>query len=70
MTTDRGPKRCTVRAGGVTVSAQAKGAGMIEPGFATMLCFVQTDAEVADPDAELCAARSPARSSGSPSTAR
>ena len=25
MTTDKGPKRCTVRAGGVTVSAQAKG---------------------------------------------
>jgi glutamate N-acetyltransferase/amino-acid N-acetyltransferase len=53
MTTDKGPKRCTVRAGGVTVSAQAKGAGMIEPGFATMLCFVQTDAEVTDPDATL-----------------
>jgi len=53
MTTDKGPKRCTVRAGGVTVSAQAKGAGMIEPGFATMLCFVQTDAEVDDPDAAL-----------------
>jgi glutamate N-acetyltransferase/amino-acid N-acetyltransferase len=53
MTTDRGPKRCTLRAGGVTVSAQAKGAGMIEPGFATMLCFVQTDAEVTDPDAAL-----------------
>jgi glutamate N-acetyltransferase/amino-acid N-acetyltransferase len=53
MTTDKGPKRCTVRAGGVTISAQAKGAGMIEPGFATMLCFVQTDAEVADPDSKL-----------------
>ena len=53
MTTDRWPKRCAVRAGGVTVSAQAKGAGMIEPGFATMLCFVQTDAAIADPDAAL-----------------
>jgi glutamate N-acetyltransferase / amino-acid N-acetyltransferase len=53
MTTDKGPKRCTVRAGGVTLSAQAKGAGMIEPGFATMLCFIQTDAEVAEPDAAL-----------------
>jgi glutamate N-acetyltransferase/amino-acid N-acetyltransferase len=53
MTTDRGPKRCTVHAGGVTISAQAKGAGMIEPGFATMLCFVQTDAEVPDPEATL-----------------
>jgi glutamate N-acetyltransferase/amino-acid N-acetyltransferase len=53
MTTDKGPKSCTVRAGEVTVSAQAKGAGMIEPGFATMLCFVQTDAVVEDPDAIL-----------------
>ncbi|HKH23308.1 MAG TPA: bifunctional ornithine acetyltransferase/N-acetylglutamate synthase, partial [Solirubrobacterales bacterium] len=53
MTTDRGPKRCTVRMDGVTVSAQAKGAGMIEPGFATMLCFVQTDAAIPDPEAAL-----------------
>jgi glutamate N-acetyltransferase/amino-acid N-acetyltransferase len=53
MTTDRTPKACTVRAGEVTVSAQAKGAGMIQPGFATMLCFVQTDAEVADPEAAI-----------------
>jgi glutamate N-acetyltransferase/amino-acid N-acetyltransferase len=56
LTTDRWPKRCTLRAGGVTLSAQAKGAGMIEPGFATMLCFVQTDAVVEDPDAALRAA--------------
>jgi glutamate N-acetyltransferase/amino-acid N-acetyltransferase len=53
MTTDRTPKLCTVRSEGVTVSAQAKGAGMIEPGLATMLCFIQTDAEVANPDAAL-----------------
>ncbi|MFL5899339.1 MAG: bifunctional glutamate N-acetyltransferase/amino-acid acetyltransferase ArgJ [Solirubrobacterales bacterium] len=53
LTTDRWPKRCTLRAGGVTLSAQAKGAGMIEPNMATMLCFVQTDAVVADADALL-----------------
>ncbi|MGI8462500.1 MAG: bifunctional ornithine acetyltransferase/N-acetylglutamate synthase [Solirubrobacterales bacterium] len=53
MTTDRSPKRCTVRAGAVTLSAQAKGAGMIEPNFATMLCFVQTDAVIEDPAAVL-----------------
>jgi glutamate N-acetyltransferase / amino-acid N-acetyltransferase len=53
MTTDAFPKSCTVRCDGVTVSAQAKGAGMIQPGFATMLCFVQTDASVEDPDAAL-----------------
>jgi glutamate N-acetyltransferase/amino-acid N-acetyltransferase len=52
-TTDRWPKRCTLRAGGVTLSAQAKGAGMIEPKMATMLCFVQTDAVVDDPEALL-----------------
>ena len=52
-TTDRWPKRCTVKLDGVTVSAQAKGAGMMEPGFATLLCFVQTDAGVPDPEASL-----------------
>jgi glutamate N-acetyltransferase / amino-acid N-acetyltransferase len=56
MTTDRAPKRCTVRRGGVTLSAQAKGAGMTEPGFATMLCFVQTDGLVPDPESALRAA--------------
>jgi len=56
MTTDLGPKQCSLRAGGVTISAQAKGAGMIEPRFATMLCFVQTDAVVDDPPAALRAA--------------
>jgi glutamate N-acetyltransferase/amino-acid N-acetyltransferase len=53
MTTDAFPKCCTVRCDGVTLSAQAKGAGMIQPGFATMLCFVQTDALVEDPEAVL-----------------
>ena len=53
LTTDRWPKRCTLRAGGVTLSAQAKGGGMIQPNMATMLCFVQTDAVVEDPDAAL-----------------
>ncbi|HXS47055.1 MAG TPA: bifunctional ornithine acetyltransferase/N-acetylglutamate synthase, partial [Solirubrobacterales bacterium] len=53
LTTDRWPKSCSVRAGGVTLSAQAKGAGMMQPDFATMLCFVQTDAVVEDPDAAL-----------------
>jgi glutamate N-acetyltransferase / amino-acid N-acetyltransferase len=57
LTTDRWPKRCTLRTPeGVTVSAQAKGGGMIQPNMATMLCFVQTDAVVEDPDAALRAA--------------
>ena len=63
LTTDRWPKRCTVRAGGVTLSAQAKGGGMIQPNMATMLCFVQTDAVVEDPD-RSCAPRARPRSSG------
>jgi glutamate N-acetyltransferase/amino-acid N-acetyltransferase len=53
LTTDRWPKSCTLKADGVTLSAQAKGAGMMQPGFATMLCFVQTDAAVEDADAAL-----------------
>ncbi len=56
LTTDRWAKRCTLRAGGVTISAQAKGGGMIQPNMATMLCFVQTDAVIDDPDAALRAA--------------
>jgi glutamate N-acetyltransferase/amino-acid N-acetyltransferase len=39
--------------GTVRVSAQAKGAGMISPSFATMLCFVQTDAALSAQTADL-----------------
>lgn len=53
LTTDDGPKQCTVRSGGVTLSAQAKGAGMMQPGFATLLAFVQTDAAVEEPEPRL-----------------
>jgi glutamate N-acetyltransferase/amino-acid N-acetyltransferase len=48
LTSDRWPKRAslevTLASGTVRLSAQAKGAGMLSPSFATMLCFVQTDA--------------------------
>jgi len=53
LTTDRWPKACTLRAGDVVLSAQAKGGGMIQPGFATMLCFVQTNAVVERPEGLL-----------------
>src|ERR671922_1062933 len=53
MTTDRGPKGVTVRAGGATLSAQVKGAGMISPGFATLLCFVQSDAVLSPATCDL-----------------
>ncbi len=57
LTTDRGPKSVSLRvelsAGTVTLSAQAKGAGMIQPSFATMLCFVETDAKLSSETASL-----------------
>jgi glutamate N-acetyltransferase/amino-acid N-acetyltransferase len=39
--------------GTVRLTAQAKGAGMISPAFATMLCFVQTDAALTAETADL-----------------
>ena len=57
MTTDAFPKRASLAvrlpSGTVRLCAQAKGAGMIEPSFATMLCFVQTDAQLAPQTADL-----------------
>jgi glutamate N-acetyltransferase/amino-acid N-acetyltransferase len=54
-TTDAFPKRVCLdvrlSSGSVRLSAQAKGAGMISPGFATLLCFVQSDAALS---AETC----------------
>ncbi|MDE0029436.1 MAG: bifunctional glutamate N-acetyltransferase/amino-acid acetyltransferase ArgJ [Deltaproteobacteria bacterium] len=51
MTTDNGPKiaAATCRIGGRTIhiAGIAKGAGMIAPNMATMLCYVLTDAAVA-----------------------
>ncbi len=56
-TTDAFPKTLSLDvalpAGTVRISAQAKGAGMIQPGFATMLCFVQTDAALEAETADL-----------------
>lgn len=50
LTSDRGPKRACLQvalpSGTVRLAAQAKGAGMISPRFATMFCFVQTDARL------------------------
>ena len=44
MTTDSTPKISTVQASGVQMSGIAKGAGMLAPAMATMLCVVMTDA--------------------------
>ncbi len=51
MTTDSYPKEIALRVevdgkGSFNIGAMAKGAGMIEPSLATMLCFITTDADV------------------------
>jgi glutamate N-acetyltransferase / amino-acid N-acetyltransferase len=50
LTSDAGPKRAGLEVqlpgGTVRLAAQAKGAGMISPRFATVLCFAETDADV------------------------
>jgi glutamate N-acetyltransferase / amino-acid N-acetyltransferase len=57
MTTDAFEKRAALEvelpSGTVRLTAQAKGAGMISPNFATMLCFVQTDAALSAETADL-----------------
>ncbi|MEU6206503.1 bifunctional glutamate N-acetyltransferase/amino-acid acetyltransferase ArgJ [Micromonospora musae] len=49
MTTDTRPKTTTVQGAGWTVGGMAKGAGMLAPALATMLCVITTDA-VAEPE--------------------
>jgi glutamate N-acetyltransferase/amino-acid N-acetyltransferase len=46
MTTDTVQKHVAVRGGDWTIGGVTKGAGMIHPNMATMLCFVTTDAAV------------------------
>jgi glutamate N-acetyltransferase / amino-acid N-acetyltransferase len=57
QTTDAFQKRANLEldlpSGTVRLSAQCKGAGMISPNFATMLCFVQTDAALQPHTADL-----------------
>lgn len=57
QTTDAFEKRACLEvelaAGKAMLTAQCKGAGMISPRFATMLCFVQTDAAMAPETADL-----------------
>jgi glutamate N-acetyltransferase/amino-acid N-acetyltransferase len=57
QTTDASEKRANLAvelpSGTVRLSAQCKGAGMISPNFATMLCFVQSDAVLEPETAEL-----------------
>jgi glutamate N-acetyltransferase/amino-acid N-acetyltransferase len=53
-TTDTVSKQAAIQSsGGWTLGGMAKGAGMLAPGLATMLCVLTTDAVVTDPDAAL-----------------
>ena len=57
QTTDASEKRACLElalsSGPVRLSAQCKGAGMISPNFATMLCFVETDVALSPETADL-----------------
>jgi glutamate N-acetyltransferase/amino-acid N-acetyltransferase len=57
QTTDAFEKRANLEvqlpSGTVHLSAQCKGAGMISPNFATMLCFIETDAALEPHTADL-----------------
>ena len=47
MTTDSVPKTAVHQGPGYSIGGMAKGAGMLAPGMATMLCVITTDAVVA-----------------------
>ena len=57
QTTDAFEKRARLQvalpSGTVTITGQAKGAGMIQPGFATLLVFVQSDAKLSAATCDL-----------------
>jgi glutamate N-acetyltransferase / amino-acid N-acetyltransferase len=57
LTSDSAAKRACLEvnlpSGRVRLAAQAKGAGMISPRFATMFCFIQTDAQLSSETVEL-----------------
>jgi glutamate N-acetyltransferase/amino-acid N-acetyltransferase len=52
MTTDTVPKLTHVRGDGWSVGGMAKGAGMLAPGLATMLCVLTTDAVLTTEEAD------------------
>jgi glutamate N-acetyltransferase/amino-acid N-acetyltransferase len=57
QTTDAFEKRANLEvelpSGTIRLNAQCKGAGMISPNFATMLCFIETDAALPPETADL-----------------
>ncbi|MDN4479407.1 bifunctional glutamate N-acetyltransferase/amino-acid acetyltransferase ArgJ [Demequina muriae] len=61
MTTDSKPKTAVAGRDGWTVGGMAKGAGMLAPGMATMLCVVTTDAGIDAATAKAALASAVAR---------
>lgn len=57
MTTDTMVKEIAVENEGVRVAGIVKGAGMIEPNMATMLCFIYTDADLSRNELKDCLAQ-------------
>jgi glutamate N-acetyltransferase/amino-acid N-acetyltransferase len=54
MTTDTNVKEVAIEHNGIRVAGIVKGAGMIEPNLATMLCFLFTNAELSPSDLKRC----------------
>ncbi len=55
MTTDTKPKELCMDFGSFKIAGISKGAGMIHPNMATMLCFIATDAAFGDGDLKAAA---------------
>src|SRR5260221_5606362 len=49
LTTDTQPKLASIEYDGITITGIAKGAGMIAPNMATLLCMIATDAVIPAP---------------------
>jgi len=58
MTTDTREKMLSFECDGIEVAGVCKGAGMISPKMATMLCFITTNADLGVPDLTDCLRRS------------
>ncbi|MFC2154372.1 bifunctional ornithine acetyltransferase/N-acetylglutamate synthase [Candidatus Altiarchaeota archaeon] len=62
MTTDTKPKQYSIEYHGVQVGGIAKGAGMIHPDLATMLCFITTNAKLTKRILQSCLKKSAGQS--------
>ena len=58
MTTDTKPKQVSIEHKGLQVGGICKGAGMLEPNMATMLCFITTNAKLSNKQLQTALKRS------------